>query len=35
MDLAQFNPDAFTVKESAKKATCSARIQELARPIKR
>ncbi|XP_066852675.1 sperm microtubule associated protein 2-like [Anser cygnoides] len=35
MDLAQFNPDAFTVKESAKKATCSARIHDLARPIKR
>lgn len=35
MDLTHFNPDAFTVKESAKKATCSARIQELARPIKR
>ncbi|XP_009579075.1 PREDICTED: testicular haploid expressed gene protein-like, partial [Fulmarus glacialis] len=34
MCLAQFNPDAFTVKETAKKATCSARIQELARPIK-
>ncbi|XP_026703645.1 testicular haploid expressed gene protein-like isoform X1 [Athene cunicularia] len=34
-DSAQFNPDAFTVKETAKKATCSARIQDLARPIKR
>ncbi|XP_067993422.1 sperm microtubule associated protein 2-like [Melanerpes formicivorus] len=35
MSSAQFNPDAFTVKETAKKATCSARIQELARPIQR
>ncbi|XP_040981198.1 testicular haploid expressed gene protein-like isoform X3 [Aquila chrysaetos chrysaetos] len=35
MGAAQFNPDAFTVKETAKKATCSARVQELARPIKR
>ncbi|XP_076193653.1 sperm microtubule associated protein 2-like [Aptenodytes patagonicus] len=34
MGSAQFNPDAFTVKETAKKATCSARIQDLARPIK-
>lgn len=35
MGSVQFNPDAFTVKETAKKAICSARIQELARPIKR
>ncbi|XP_009949179.1 PREDICTED: testicular haploid expressed gene protein, partial [Leptosomus discolor] len=34
MRLAQFNPEAFTVKEAAKKASCSARIQDLARPIK-
>ncbi|XP_035746287.1 testicular haploid expressed gene protein-like [Egretta garzetta] len=35
ISLAQFNPDAFTVKETAKRATCSARVQDLARPIKR
>ena len=35
MDSALFNPDAFTVKETALKATCSARIQDLARPVKR
>ncbi|KYO26515.1 testicular haploid expressed protein-like isoform A [Alligator mississippiensis] len=35
MNIAQLNPDAFTVKESAKKAFCSSRILELARPIAR
>ncbi|KAM7167236.1 sperm microtubule associated protein 2-like [Macrochelys suwanniensis] len=34
-DLAQFNPDAFSVKESAKKAVCSSRLQKLAHPIER
>jgi len=35
MELAQFDPDAFRVSEAAKKAKCSARIDELAQPIKR
>ncbi|XP_009873044.1 PREDICTED: testicular haploid expressed gene protein-like, partial [Apaloderma vittatum] len=35
MSSVQFNPDAFTVKDAAKKAICSARIQDLARPIMR
>ncbi|XP_026509069.1 testicular haploid expressed gene protein-like [Terrapene carolina triunguis] len=34
-NLAQFDPDAFLVKESAKKAVCSSRLQKLARPIER
>ncbi|XP_010226464.1 PREDICTED: testicular haploid expressed gene protein-like, partial [Tinamus guttatus] len=34
MDLTQFNPEAFVVKESAMKAVCSARLQDLARPVK-
>ncbi|XP_034628660.1 testicular haploid expressed gene protein-like isoform X3 [Trachemys scripta elegans] len=34
-NLAQFDPDAFLVKESAKKAVCSSRLQNLARPIER
>lgn len=35
MDNVQFNPDAFTVSEAAKKAKTSARIEELAQPIRR
>ncbi|XP_027532760.1 testicular haploid expressed gene protein-like isoform X2 [Neopelma chrysocephalum] len=35
MGLAQFNLDAFRVKETAMKATCSDRIRELARPVQR
>lgn len=35
MDHVQFNPDAFNVSEAAKKAKASARIEELAQPIKR
>ena len=35
MDLVQFNPEAFFVSETAKKAKASARIQELAQPIVR
>ncbi|KAM9143842.1 sperm microtubule associated protein 2-like [Pangshura tecta] len=35
VNLAQFDPDAFLVKESAKKAVCSSRLQKLARPIER
>lgn len=35
MDHVQFNPDAFTVSEMAKKAVASARIEELAQPIRR
>ncbi|XP_027755720.1 testicular haploid expressed gene protein-like [Empidonax traillii] len=35
MGLAQFNIDAFRVKETAMKAICSDRIRELARPIQR
>nr|XP_048702878.1 testicular haploid expressed gene protein-like isoform X7 [Caretta caretta] len=34
-NLAQFDPDAFFVKESAKKAVCSSRLQKLAHPIER
>ena len=35
MDLVQFDPDAFFVSETAKKARASARVQELAQPIVR
>lgn len=35
MDHVQFNPDAFNVSEAAKKAKASARIEDLAQPIKR
>lgn len=35
MDHVQFNPDAFTVSESAKKANASQRIVELAQPLTR
>ena len=35
MDSVQFNPDVFNVSEAAKKAKASARIEELAEPIKR
>lgn len=35
MDHVQFNPDAFTVSESAKKAAISQRIVELAQPLSR
>eukprot|EP00731_Ephydatia_muelleri_P020283 Em0013g10a len=35
MDSVQFNPDAFTVSERARKAKASQRIVELAQPIKR
>lgn len=35
MDSVQFNPDAFTVSEKARKAKASPRIEELAQPIKR
>jgi hypothetical protein len=35
MDHVQFNPDVFKVSETAKKAKCSARIEELALPISR
>ncbi|RMX47825.1 hypothetical protein pdam_00008552, partial [Pocillopora damicornis] len=35
MDHLQFNPDAFTVRETAKKATASSRVVELAQPIAR
>ncbi|XP_060124783.1 sperm microtubule associated protein 2-like [Zootoca vivipara] len=31
----QFNPDAFVVKETAKKAYCSARVKELAQAVQR
>ncbi|XP_058030229.1 testicular haploid expressed gene protein-like isoform X2 [Ahaetulla prasina] len=34
-NLVQFNPDAFIVKESAKKAICTERIKNLAQPITR
>lgn len=32
---ATLNPDAFRVKEAAKKAVCSPRINELAQPVRR
>ncbi len=35
MDHVQYNPDAFNVSEAAKKARASARIEELAQPIRR
>ena len=35
MDHVQFNPDAFTVSESARKANPSQRIVELAQPLTR
>ena len=35
MDHVQFNPEAFNVSESAKKAKASPRIEELAQPIRR
>ena len=35
MDHVQFNPDAFTVSESARKANPSQRIVELAQPLSR
>ena len=35
MDHVQFNPDAFTVSETARKANASQRIVELAQPISR
>ena len=35
MDHVQFNPEAFNVSETAKKAKASARIEELAQPITR
>ena len=35
MDHVQFNPDAFKVNEAAKKGIASARIEELAQPIRR
>ena len=35
MDHVQFNPEAFTVSEAAKKAKASPRIEELAQPIRR
>ena len=35
MDHVQFNPDVFKVSEAARKATASARIEELAQPIRR
>lgn len=35
MDHVQFNPDAFTVSESARKANASQRIVELAQPLPR
>ncbi|KAM6473074.1 sperm microtubule associated protein 2-like [Liasis olivaceus] len=34
-NLVQFNPDAFIVKESAKKALCTERTKHLAQPITR
>ncbi|XP_026544215.1 testicular haploid expressed gene protein-like [Notechis scutatus] len=34
-NLVQFNPDAFIVKESAKKALCTERVKTLAQPITR
>ncbi|XP_063150821.1 sperm microtubule associated protein 2-like isoform X2 [Candoia aspera] len=34
-NLVQFNPDAFIVKESAKKAFCTERVKHLAEPITR
>ncbi|XP_039201158.1 testicular haploid expressed gene protein-like isoform X5 [Crotalus tigris] len=34
-NLVQFNPDAFIVKESAKKAFCTERVKNLAQPITR
>ncbi|XP_060092342.1 sperm microtubule associated protein 2-like [Heteronotia binoei] len=34
-DVVQFNPEAFTVKESAKNARCTERIKKLAEPILR
>ncbi|XP_015669326.1 testicular haploid expressed gene protein-like isoform X1 [Protobothrops mucrosquamatus] len=34
-NLVQFNPDAFIVKESAKKAFCTERVKHLAQPITR
>ncbi len=35
MDHVQFDPDAFNVSKAATKAKASARIEELAEPIKR
>lgn len=35
MDHVQFNPDAFTVSETARKANASQRVVELAQPISR
>jgi len=35
MDHVQFNPDVFKVSETAKKAKCSTRTEELAQPISR
>ncbi|CAH1259320.1 THEGL [Branchiostoma lanceolatum] len=35
MDHVQFDPDAFLVKETAKKARCSQRVEELAQPLVR
>ncbi|XP_078589070.1 sperm microtubule associated protein 2-like [Branchiostoma floridae x Branchiostoma japonicum] len=35
MDHVQFDPDAFLVKETAKKARCSQRTEELAQPLTR
>ncbi|XP_051785897.1 testicular haploid expressed gene protein-like [Erpetoichthys calabaricus] len=33
MDLLQYNPDVFLVKEAAMRAKCSPRIQELSQPL--
>ncbi|KAI8483020.1 hypothetical protein Bbelb_391760 [Branchiostoma belcheri] len=35
MDHVQFDPDAFLVKETAKKGRCSQRVEELAQPLVR
>ena len=35
MDIVQFNPNAFKIREAAKKAVISARVNELAQPIQR
>ena len=35
MDHVQFNPNVFNVSEAAKKAKASARIEELAEPVRR
>ena len=35
MDHLQFNPNAFQVSKTAMKAKCSARVEELAHPMKR